>query len=83
MLLKIYPMISRETLPLLNNNKFNENCKGVKGIITGPSTLVLSCRIEGFYKRDKKERIIGDMALALKKEAHDLERAGAVMIQDR
>jgi 5-methyltetrahydropteroyltriglutamate--homocysteine methyltransferase len=67
--------------PLLLDNKFNENCKGVKGIITGPSTLVLSCRIEGFYNRDKKERIIGDMALALKKEAHDLEKAGAVMIQ--
>ena len=63
------------------DNEFNESCKGVKGIITGPSTLVLSCRIEGFYNRDKKKRIIEDMALVLKKEAHDLEKAGAAMIQ--
>jgi 5-methyltetrahydropteroyltriglutamate--homocysteine methyltransferase len=63
------------------DNQFNESCKGVKGIITGPTTLVLSCRIEGFYNRDKKERIIEDMAHVLKKEAHDLEKAGAAMIQ--
>jgi 5-methyltetrahydropteroyltriglutamate--homocysteine methyltransferase len=66
---------------LFIDSQFNETCKGVKGIITGPTTLVLSSRIEGFYNRDKKGKIIGDMANALKKEAHDLERAGATMIQ--
>ena len=48
---------------------FNKNFKGIKGIITGPTTLVLSCRIEGFYNKDKKEEIIMDMAMALKNEA--------------
>lgn len=66
---------------LLNGNDLNPNFKGVKGIITGPTTLVLSSRIEGFYKRDNKTVIIEDMAQALKKEAHDLEDAGAAMIQ--
>jgi 5-methyltetrahydropteroyltriglutamate--homocysteine methyltransferase len=66
---------------LINGNVFNKNFKGVKGIITGPTTLVLSCRVEGFYNRDKKEKIIGDMALALKKEVQDLQNAGACMIQ--
>ena len=66
---------------LLIDNVFNNNFSGVKGIITGPTTLVLSCRVEGFYNRDKKEKIIGDMALALKKEAQDLQNAGACMIQ--
>jgi 5-methyltetrahydropteroyltriglutamate--homocysteine methyltransferase len=66
---------------LIVGNDFNNNFKGVKGIITGPTTLVLSCRVEGFYNRDKKEKIIGDMALALKKEAQDLQNAGACMIQ--
>ncbi len=66
---------------LFSENKFNTNFRGVKGIITGPTTLVLSCRVEGFYNRDKKEKIIADMAIALKKEAYDLQKAGAAMIQ--
>lgn len=53
--------------------------KGVKGIITGPSTLVFSSRMEGFYK--KKEDAIVDLAYALKREAEYLEAAGAVYIQ--
>jgi 5-methyltetrahydropteroyltriglutamate--homocysteine methyltransferase len=56
-----------------------EGVKGVKGIITGPSTLVFSSRIEGFYK--KKETAIIDLACALKREAEYLESAGAVYIQ--
>ncbi len=66
---------------LFTGDKFNENFKGIKGIITGPTTLVLSCRAEGFYNRDKKEAIVADMALALKKEAHELQKAGADIIQ--
>ncbi len=66
---------------LFQGNGFNTNFKGIKGIITGPTTLVLSCRVEGFYKADKKEKIILDMALALKNEANELQKAGAAMIQ--
>ena len=66
---------------LLVGNDFNKNFKGVKGIITGPTTLTLSSRVEGFYKRDKKEKIIIDMAMALKKEAYSLQEAGAAVIQ--
>ncbi|HML04134.1 MAG TPA: methionine synthase, partial [Methanobacterium sp.] len=45
----------------------------------GPSTLVFSSRLEGFY--DKKEDAILDLAHALKKEAEFLEKAGAICIQ--
>ncbi|HHW16242.1 MAG TPA: methionine synthase [Methanothermobacter sp.] len=51
----------------------------IKGIITGPTTLVHSSRIEGFY--ENKEKAIMDMAEALKREASYLEEAGASMIQ--
>ena len=68
-------------LNYLIGNDFNKNFKGVKGIITGPTTLVLSSRVEGFYNRDKKEKIIMDMAIALKKEAYELQEAGAAIIQ--
>ncbi|HML04559.1 MAG TPA: methionine synthase, partial [Methanobacterium sp.] len=61
------------------NRKIEEGVKGVKGIITGPSTLVFSSRLEGFY--DKKEDAILDLAHALKKEAEFLEKAGAICIQ--
>jgi len=56
-----------------------EGIKGVKGIITGPSTLVFSSRLEGFYR--KKEDAVFDLAYALKKEAEFLEKAGAIYIQ--
>jgi 5-methyltetrahydropteroyltriglutamate--homocysteine methyltransferase len=53
--------------------------KGVKGIVTGPTTLVFSSRMEGYY--NKKEDAIIDLAHALKKEAEHLEKAGALVIQ--
>jgi len=53
--------------------------KGVKGIVTGPSTLVFSSRIEGHY--DKKEDAVIDLAYALHKEAEHLEKAGAAVVQ--
>jgi 5-methyltetrahydropteroyltriglutamate--homocysteine methyltransferase len=55
------------------------NVKGVKGILTGPSTLVFSSRIEGYY--DKKEDAVIDLAHALNKEAEHLENAGAAVVQ--
>ncbi|WP_455240874.1 methionine synthase [Methanothermobacter tenebrarum] len=53
----------------------------IKGIITGPSTLVYSSRIEGFYDPEDKKRAIMDMSEALKREASYLEESGASMIQ--
>jgi 5-methyltetrahydropteroyltriglutamate--homocysteine methyltransferase len=66
---------------LFEGNVFNNKFKGLKGIITGPTTLVLSCRIEGYYNKDKKDKIIKDMATALKNEAIGLQEAGAGIIQ--
>ncbi|MBI5680485.1 MAG: methionine synthase [Methanobacterium sp.] len=62
-----------------SNKKLEDGVKGVKGIITGPSTLVFSSRMEGFYKN--KEDAIIDLACALKNEAGYLEEAGAIYIQ--
>ncbi|SCG85036.1 methionine synthase [Methanobacterium congolense] len=59
--------------------KIKDGVKGVKGIITGPSTLVFSSILEGFYK--SKDSAVIDLAHALKKEAEFLEKAGAVYIQ--
>lgn len=53
--------------------------KGVKGLITGPSTIVYSSRIESFYK-SKNEAIL-DLALALKFEAEALEQQKVKYIQ--
>jgi 5-methyltetrahydropteroyltriglutamate--homocysteine methyltransferase len=55
--------------------------KGVKGIITGPSTMVFSSRFDGFYSMKQKDKAIIDMANALKEEAKTLEEAGAKYIQ--
>ncbi len=62
-----------------SNKKLEKGVKGVKGIITGPTTLVYSSRLEGFYR--KKEDAIIDLAQALKRETEYLEKAGAVYIQ--
>ncbi len=74
--------VSKSISKEFNSNgkkKLEEGIKGVKGIITGPSTLVFSSRLEGFY--NKKEDAIIDLAHALKKEAEFLEDAGAICIQ--
>ncbi len=47
------------------NNKIPDE-KGVKGIITGPSTIVYSSRIESYYKN--KDDAILDLAQSLKME---------------
>lgn len=54
---------------------FNGNIpegKGIKGIITGPSTIVYSSRIEAFYKH--KEDAILDLARSLKYEVDAIEK---------
>ena len=53
--------------------------KGVKGIVTGPSTIVHSSRIESFYK-DRNPAII-DTAHALRKEIEAINESGAKYIQ--
>nr|WP_319373081.1 methionine synthase [uncultured Methanobacterium sp.] len=67
--------------PVFIADRFNEDVRGVKGIITGPTTLVLSSRMEGFYTLEKRDKAILDMAHALNREAKYLEKAGAAMIQ--
>lgn len=58
---------------------FNHEAKGVKGIITGPTTLIHSSLIEHFYS-DKKNAIY-DMSKAILVEAKALQKAGACAIQ--
>ena len=53
------------------NGKIPEG-KGIKGIITGPNTIVHSSRIAGFYKN--KEDAIIDLAHALKYELDAIEK---------
>ncbi|BDZ70772.1 methionine synthase [Methanobacterium petrolearium] len=66
---------------VIANGKITADVKGVKGIITGPTTLVLSSRLEGFYTMDDRDKAIVDMAYALNKEAKYLEGVGAAIIQ--
>ena len=57
------------------NDYFDGNIpkdKGIKGIITGPSTIVYSSRIESFYKH--KEDAILDLARSLKYEVDAIEK---------
>ena len=58
---------------------FEHEAKGVKGILTGPTTLTHSSLIENFYT--SKENAIYDIARALLVEAKHLENAGACAIQ--
>ncbi len=53
------------------NGKIPEG-KGIKGIITGPSTIIHSSRITSFYKN--KDDAIIDLAHSLKKEVDAIEK---------
>lgn len=66
---------------IIEDGKIREDARGVKGVITGPTTLVLSSRLEGFYDLESRDKAIIDMAYALNKEAKYLEGAGASIIQ--
>jgi 5-methyltetrahydropteroyltriglutamate--homocysteine methyltransferase len=82
--LKTAKKISKDFKPgaqILSGGKFQDNVKGVKGIITGPTTLVLSSRLEGFYNRQNRDKAILDLAMTLKRELKFLENAGAAVIQ--
>ncbi|HMK53535.1 MAG TPA: methionine synthase, partial [Methanobacteriaceae archaeon] len=71
----------KEDAEILKDNEFSKKAFGVKGIITGPTTMTLSSRIEGFYRQDRKDKAVLDLAVALKKEAEELQKAGAALIQ--
>lgn len=58
---------------------FNHEVKGIKGVLTGPTTLIHSSMIDKFY--NSRENAIYDMAKALCVEAQELEKAGACAIQ--
>lgn len=58
-----------------------KDANGVKGVITGPTTLILSSRMESFYDLDSRDKAIMDIAHALNKEAKFLEGDGASVIQ--
>ncbi len=58
---------------------FEGESKGVKGVLTGPTTLIHSSKIEKFYTCN--EHAIYDMARVLEYEALELQKAGACAIQ--
>ena len=64
------------------NNYYDGNVpqnKGVKGIVTGPSTIVYSSRIESFYKN--KDDAIIDLAHSLKSEVNAICKVEPKYIQ--
>jgi 5-methyltetrahydropteroyltriglutamate--homocysteine methyltransferase len=71
----------KKSAHIISGNEFAKDVYGVKGIITGPTTMVLSSRIEGFYSQEDRSRAIMDTARVMKKEALDLQNAGAAYIQ--
>ncbi len=58
---------------------FNHEAKGIKGMLTGPTTIIHSSMINNFYT--SRENAIYDLAIALCDEAQKLEKAGACAIQ--
>jgi len=77
--LKLAIKYMNQELEELDISSKDKKKKGVKGIITGPSTLIQSSKIGPIYKN--KDIAIIDMANALKSEAIALEKAGAKIIQ--
>lgn len=77
--LKLAIKYMSEELDKLDVSCNEKKKKGVKGIITGPSTIVQSSKLGSIYKN--KDIAIIDMANALKNEAIALEKAGAKIIQ--
>ncbi|MCQ2972153.1 MAG: methionine synthase [archaeon] len=66
----------------LLNNYYDGNVpeeKGIKGLVTGPSTIIFSSRIESFYKN--KNSAIIDLAHALRYEMEAISKVGVKYIQ--
>lgn len=62
-----------------NMPKEESERKGVKLMLTGPSTIVHSSRLESFYK--ERNPAILDCAHALRREVESAEKAGAKYVQ--
>ena len=62
-----------------NMSKEDADRKGVKLMLTGPSTIVHSSRLESFYK--ERNPAIIDCAHALRREVESAEKAGAKYVQ--
>lgn len=58
---------------------FKGKAKGIKGMLTGPTSIIHSCAIDNFYAN--KQEAIFDLAKALCYEAKELQKAGACAIQ--
>jgi len=77
--LKLAIKYMEDELNKLNISSKEKSKKGVKGLITGPSTIIQSSKLGSIYKN--KDLAIIDMAHALKNEAIALEKSGAKMLQ--
>lgn len=58
---------------------FTHKKAGLKGMLTGPTSIIHSCSIDAYY--NNKPDAIYDLAYALRDEAIKLEQAGACAIQ--
>ncbi|HIQ38982.1 MAG TPA: methionine synthase [Methanothermococcus okinawensis] len=54
-------------------NKYSNEKKGIKGIITGPCTIAGSVRVEDYYTDNRDETLIYDLANALKREVESIQ----------
>lgn len=77
--LKLAIKYMNQILSKLDLSKSEISKKGVKGLVTGPSTIIQSSKLGPIYK-DKNLAIL-DMAYALREECLALEKSGAKLIQ--
>ncbi|MDR2830687.1 MAG: methionine synthase [Methanobrevibacter sp.] len=78
--LKYALKVMNRKLDELDISKKERKNKGIKGIITGPNTMIHSSTLENNIYKTKEESIL-DLSEALKFEVKSLEKAGAKIIQ--
>lgn len=66
---------------LLMAKRFAGDRARVKGILTGPSTLALSCAVADGYRDERDLQLVHDIARVLRREAEELVANGAVAVQ--
>ncbi len=66
---------------LLMAKRFAGEQARVKGILTGPSTIALSCAVADGYRDERDLQLVHDIARVLRREAEDLVANGAVAVQ--
>ena len=77
--LKYAQKVLENEIKARNMSKEEASRKGVKLMLTGPSTIVHSSRVESFYK--ERNPAIIDCAHALRREVESAEKAGAKYVQ--